>query len=393
MKKRTLVNHPPKVELPPDNHPVGAPIYQNVKFEFDTVEETVRFLRGERPGFFYMRTSNPTTRQLELTLAQLQGRDDCLTTATGVAAIAQTLFALTKQGDHVLCFIETYNPTRYIIRRLLSRFGVTHTMLPIGDLAGIERVLASQPTRLVFFESPTNPVTKIADIAAITHLAKAHDALAVMDNTFAGFHQHGEFDVDVFVHSLTKYASGAGDVMGGAVIANADLIRLMRTDFGALGGALDPHAAFLIQRGLKTYFVRYSAQSANAMRIAQLLASQPAVARVHYPGLAEHPQHALAARQMREFGTIVSMDLKGGLAAGGHFSESLELFALTSSLGSTESLVVAPQMMANRDLTAEELRISAVTAGTVRLSIGLEDVEDLVADVLQALDAARTRCG
>jgi cystathionine beta-lyase/cystathionine gamma-synthase len=393
MKKRTLVNHPPKVELPPDNHAVGAPIYQNVKFEFDTVEETVRFLRGERPGFFYMRTSNPTTRQLELTLAQLQGRDDCLTTATGVAAIAQTLFALTKQGDHVLCFIETYNPTRYIIRRLLSRFGVTHTMLPIGDLAGIERVLASQPTRLVFFESPTNPVTKIADIAAITHLAKAHDALAVMDNTFAGFHQHGEFDVDVFVHSLTKYASGAGDVMGGAVIANADLIRLMRTDFGALGGALDPHAAFLIQRGLKTYFVRYSAQSANAMRIAQLLASQPAVARVHYPGLAEHPQHALAARQMREFGTIVSMDLKGGLAAGGHFSESLELFALTSSLGSTESLVVAPQMMANRDLTAEELRISAVTAGTVRLSIGLEDVEDLVADVLQALDAARTRCG
>jgi cystathionine beta-lyase/cystathionine gamma-synthase len=393
MKKRTLVNHPPKVELPPDNHPVGAPIYQNVKFEFDTVEETVRFLRGERPGFFYMRTSNPTTRQLELTLAQLKGRDDCLTTATGVGAIAQTLFALTKQGDHVLCFIETYNPTRYIIRRLLSRFGVTHTMLPIEDLAGIERVLASQPTRLVFFESPTNPVTKIADIAAITHLAKAHDALAVMDNTFAGFHQHGEFDVDVFVHSLTKYASGAGDVMGGAVIANTDLIRLMRTDFGALGGALDPHAAFLIQRGLKTYFVRYSAQSANAMRIAQLLASQPAVARVHYPGLAEHPQHALAARQMREFGTIVSMDLKGGLAAGGHFSESLELFALTSSLGSTESLVVAPQMMANRDLTAEELRISAVTAGTVRLSIGLEDVEDLVADVLQALDAARTRCG
>jgi len=393
MKKPTLVNHPPKVELPSDNHPVGAPIYQNVKFEFDDLEQTMRFLHGERAGFFYMRNSNPTSRQLELTLAELQGRDDCLTTSTGLSAIAHTLLALTKQGDHVLCFIETYNPSRYVIRRLLSRFGVAHTMLSIVDLAGIERTLAERPTRLVFFESPTNPVTKIADIAAITHLAKAHGALSVMDNTFAGFHQHGEFDVDVFVHSLTKYASGAGDVMGGAAIARAELIRLLRTDFGALGVALDPHAAFLIQRGLKTYFIRYSAQCARAMRIAQLLASHAAVARVHYPGLPDHPQHALAALQMREFGTIVSADLKGGLAAGGCFAESLKLFALTSSLGSSESLVVAPQMMGGRDLTTEQLRVSGVTEGTVRLSIGLEDEEDLVADVLQALDAARTRCG
>ena len=391
MKKPTLVNHPPAVEMPPDNHPVGAPIYQNVKFEFDDVAQTMRFLRGERPGFFYQRNSNPTTRQLELTLAALQDRDDCLTTSTGVGAVAQTLLALTKQGDHVLCFIETYNPTRYIIRRLLSRFGVAHSMLSIEDLSGIERTLAAQPTRLVFFESPTNPVTKIADIAAITHLAQVHGALSVLDNTFAGFHQHGEYDVDVFVHSLTKYASGTGDVMGGAVIARAELIRLLRTDFGAFGGALDPHSAFLSQRGLKTYFVRYAAQCSSAMRIARLLASHPLVARVHYPGLPEHPQHALAARQMREFGSIVSVDLKGGLAAGGHFAESLELFALSASLGSTESLVVAPQMMGGRDLSTEQLRMSAVTEGTVRLSIGLEDEEDLVADLLQALDAVRTR--
>jgi len=391
MKKRTLVNHPPKVELPPDNHPVGAPIYQNVKFEFDDVEQTARFLRGERPGFFYMRNSNPTTRQLELTLAQLQGRDDCLTTSTGVGAVAQTLLALTKQGDHVLCFIETYNPTRYIIRRVLSRFGVTHTMLSIEDLPGIANALAAQPTRLLFFESPTNPVTKIADITALTRLAQAHGALSVMDNTFAGFHQHGEYDIDVFVHSLTKYASGTGDVMGGAAIARSELIRAMRTDFVALGNALDPHAAFLIQRGLKTYFVRYAAQCANALRIAQLLATHPQVARVHYPGLPDHPQHALAALQMRQFGTIVSFDLQGGLAAGNKFAESLKLFALAASLGSTESLVVAPQMMRGRDLSAEQLRVSAVTDGTVRLSIGLEDEEDLVADVIQALEAARTR--
>jgi len=285
MKKPTRVNHPPRVDLAPDNHPVVAPIYQSVKFEFDDLEETTRFLRGERPGFFYSRASNPTTRQLELTLAELQGRDDCLVTGTGVSAISQTLLALTKAGDHVLCFVETYNPTRYLIRRFLHRFGVTHTMLSIEDVAGIERTLAATPTRLVVFESPTNPVTKIANIGVITRLARERGALTVMDNTFAGFHQHGELDVDVFVHSLTKYASGTGDVMGGAVITRSDIIRILRTDFGAIGGALDPHAAFLIQRGLKTYFVRYRAQCASSMRIAELLASHPAVARVHYPGL------------------------------------------------------------------------------------------------------------
>jgi cystathionine beta-lyase/cystathionine gamma-synthase len=389
MKKPTLVNHPPRVDLAPDNHPVVAPIYQTVKFEFDSLDETMKALRGERSGFFYTRTSNPTTRQLELTLAQLQGRDDCLVTASGVGAIAQTLLALTRAGDHIICFVETYNPSRYLIRRFLGRFGVTSTMLSIEDLDGIERELNARPTKLIFFESPTNPVTKVADIAAITKLARAKGALTVLDNTFAGFHQHGEFDVDVFVHSLTKYASGAGDVMGGAVIASQNIIRGMRTDFGALGGALDPHAAFLIQRGLKTYFVRYRAQCASAMRIAEVLQESPLVQRVHYPGIPTHPQFALANAQMKEFGTIVTCEFKGGLAAGDRFAESLKLFALTASLGSTESLVVSPQMMKGRDLTPEQLRMSLVTEGTVRLSIGLEDVDDLVADVKQALEAAR----
>ena len=388
MKKPTRVNHPPAVEVPPGNHPLVAPIYQTVKFEFDTLAETERFLRGERGGFFYSRTSNPTTRQLELLLAELQGREDCLVTASGVSAISQALLALTKQGDHVICFVETYNPTRYLIRRLLGRFGVTHTLLSVEDLAGVERALAAQPVRLVFFESPTNPVTKVADVAALARLAHAAGALCVMDNTFAGLHQHGNFEVDVFVHSLTKYASGTGDVMGGAVIARSELIRGMRTDFSALGGTLDPHAAFLILRGLKTYFVRYQAQSAAAARVAALLAAHPAVARVHYPGLATHPQHALAARQMQDFGTIVSFDLKGGAAAARRFADTLELFALAASLGSTESLVVTPQMMGGRELSAEQQRISAITDGTIRLSIGLEDPDDLLEDLTRALAAA-----
>ena len=390
MKKPTRVNHPPAVQLPPGNQPLVAPIYQSVKFEFDTFAETEAFLRGERAGFYYSRASNPTTRQLELLLAELQGREDCLVTASGVGAIAQSLLALTRAGDHILCFIETYNPTRYLICRLLARFGVTHTMLSIEDLAGVERELAQRRTRVVWFESPTNPVTKIADVAALTRLARAAGALTALDNTFAGFHQHGEFEVDVFVHSLTKYASGAGDVMGGAVIAGRDIIRGMRTDFGVLGGTLDPHAAFLILRGLKTYFVRYQAQCASAGRVASFLAARPEVERVHYPGLATHPQHALAARQMRDFGSIVSFDLKGGETAARRLADALQLFALAASLGSSESLVLTPGLMSARELSAEQQRLAGISAGTVRLSIGLEDVDDLLADLGQALEATRT---
>lgn len=390
MKKSTRVNHPPAVELPAGNHALVAPIYQTVKFEFDTLADTEAFLRGERPGFLYTRASNPTTRQLEQLLAELQGREDCLVTASGIGAIAQTLLALTSQGDHVVCFVETYHPTRYLIRRLLGRFGVRHTMLGVEDLAAVERVLAAQPTRLVIFESPTNPITRIADIAALTRLARAAGALTVMDNTFAGFHQHGDYDVDLFVHSLTKYASGAGDVMGGAVIARSELIRGMRRDFSALGGVLDPHAAFLILRGLKTYFVRYQAQCASAGQVAELLATNPQVERVHYPGLATHPQHQLAARQMRDFGTIVSFDLRGGEPAGRRFADALELFALAASLGSTESLVLTPAMMGGRELDPAQQRTSGISAGTIRLSIGLEDPQDLLADVARALEAARS---
>lgn len=387
MKPETRVNHPPSVELAADNRPLVMPIYQNVKFEFDTIDETLRSFRGEREGFHYSRAGNPTSRQLELLLAQLQGRDDCMSCASGVNAVAQTLIALTKSGDHVLGFLEGYSPTRQILSQLLARFGVSHTLLSIEDEVGIERVLATTPTRLVMFESPTNPITKIANIALITRLARQHGALTVLDNTFAGFHQHGEFDIDVFVHSLTKYAAGTGDVMGGAVIANDAVMKLLRPDWHLLGAQLDPHAAFLLMRGMRTYFVRYRAQSATSLALARWLEQRPEVTRVHYPGLASHPQAALAKSQMREFGTVLSFDLRGGMCAGRRFGEALQLFALTASLGSTESLVLPPQLMQRRDFTPEQRRTAGVTEGSVRLSIGLENVDDLTADLAQALDA------
>jgi cystathionine beta-lyase/cystathionine gamma-synthase len=387
MKEKTRLVHPPRVTPPDDNPPLVAPVYQSVKFEHATVAETLRALRGEREGFFYSRSSNPTTRQLEQTLAAMQGRDDAIVCGSGVGAIAQALLGLLKAGDHVLCFVETYSPTRTLIRRTLARYGVRHTMISIEDDAGIERVLKGTPTQLVIFESPTNPVMRIADISHITRLARATGALTLLDNTLAGFHQHGDTDVDLFLHSLTKYASGHGDVMGGAIIGSAALIRRLRPEFILMGGVLDPHAAWLIQRGLKTYLLRYEAQCDTALRVAKFLDSHEKVERVHYPGLPRHARHDLAARQMRHFGTVVSFDLRAGAAAGDRLADALKLFAIAASMGSPESLIIPPGLMGPYDLPPEMTALSGLAPGTVRLSMGLEDAEDLIADLAQALDS------
>jgi cystathionine beta-lyase/cystathionine gamma-synthase len=387
MKISTRVNHPPGVSVPADNRPLVAPIYQSVKFTFDNVAEAERQSRGLREGFQYSRVSNPTLQQLSLTLAELQGRDDCLLTASGVAAVNLALLALCKQGDHVILFAEMYQPTRYMVRRVLARYGVTHTVLSIEDTDAIEKTLASKPTRLVIFESPTNPVLKVADIEAITAAARRHGALTVLDNTFAGFHNHGQFDIDVFVHSLTKYASGHGDVMGGAVIARQEIIARMRQDFIVIGATLDPHTAFLIQRGMKTYALRYQRQCENAVHVARFLETHPQVARVTYPGLSSHPQYQLAQRQMHDAGSIISLELREDVAPE-RFANALKLFAISASVGSTESLVQPGQLMQPRDLNETERRWAGITERTMRLSIGIEDAEDLVADLEQALAAA-----
>src|SRR6202140_374145 len=388
MNDNTFVNHPPEVEVPADNRPLVAPIYQSVKFTFDDVGETLRTLRGEREGFFYSRNSNPTLRQLELTLARMQGREDCLLVGSGVASIAATLLSLCKQGDHVLAFIESYGPTRYIVQHILAKYGVTHTLLSIEDLPGVERVLRETPTRLVVFESPTNPVTKIADIAHLTVQARQANCLTVMDNTFAGFHNHGGYEVDIFLHSLTKFASGHGDVMGGAIIADRPLIAAMRKDVVSMGPTLDPHAAFLIQRGMRTYFLRYERQCSNALAVSTFLKDHSRVRKVFYPGLDGHPQHLLARRQMSDFGTVVTIELDGGFAEGARFAEALQLFSMSASVGSAESLVMPPQLLVSPEYTPEQRAASLITRGTVRLSIGLEDAADLVQDLSQALDRA-----
>jgi cystathionine beta-lyase/cystathionine gamma-synthase len=209
-----------------------------------------------------------------------------------------------------------------------------------------------------------------------------------MDNTFAGFHNHGRFDVDIFLHSLTKFASGHGDVMGGAIIGGKDVINGMRKDIVSLGPTLDPHAAFLIQRGMRTYFLRYERQCANALAVSRFLADHPRVKRVFYPGLESHPQHGLAKRQMHDFGAVVSFDVDGGTREANRFAEALEFFSIAASVGSTESLVLPPPLLGGQEYTPEQRQLSLIGPGTVRLSIGIEDAQDLMSDISRALDRA-----
>ncbi len=388
MKPRTRVNHP-TVEAPAaGNTPLVAPIYQSVKFELADLAETERVWAGSRDGYHYSRVGNPTVRTLERLLGELQGRDDCVAVGSGLAAVSVAMLALLSQGDHVLGFVETYGPTRGLLARTLARFGVRHTLLSIEDHAGIERVLSATPTRLVWFESPTNPVLKIADIPFITAAARRHGALTVLDNTFAGLESHGQYDIDLFVHSLTKYAAGHGDVMGGAVIGGKALTGRVRSQAISLGPTLDPNAAFLIQRGLKTYHLRRAAQCESAARIAAYLAAHPQVACVRYPGLASDPGHTLASAQMSDFGAIVSVDLRGTAQQSRTFADALELYAIAASLGSTESLIVPPQLQQPRDLSQEQQAVCGIGPTTARLSIGVEDPDDLIADLEAGFAAA-----
>ena len=385
MKIDTLTNHPPAVTVATDNPPLVAPIYQSVKFTFDTLAEAQRHSAAERDGYAYSRVDNPTLRQLEQTLAAMQQRTHCVLTSSGVAAVGLAMQALCSQGDHIIVFAEGYAPTRNVARRVLSRFGGKFSVLSLENHAAIEKTLKEIPTRLMVFESPTNPILKVADVARLCELAKLNNCLTIMDNTVAGLHAHGQFPIDVFVHSLTKYANGHGDVTAGAIISDAKLMKTLRGEVLTLGVTLDPHAAFLVQRGLKTYTLRFDRSVENALSIARMLASHPVVERVHYPGLESHPQHALAMKQMGNGGGVVSFDIRGDESKANEFVSKLKLFKLASSLGSTESLVMPPSMIQARDLSGEPREWADISMRSIRLSIGVEHIDDLLADLQQAL--------
>lgn len=383
MKKETRVTHQPEVELPDGNRPLIAPVYRTVKFTYPSIEASLTREARER-GFDYTRDSNPTTRQLELLAAELQDRDDAIAAGSGMAAVWLSLLGNVESGDRIVIFVESYRPTRVAVRKMLPRFRIEHAMLSIHDLDSIERAFAEPSTKLVLFEAPTNPMLHVPDIGAIVELAKRHGVVTVLDNTFAGLHNHGGFAVDYFVHSLTKYGNGHGDAMGGIVIGEKRLVRTLRPQAVNLGATMDPGVSYLMLRGLKTYYLRYKCHSENAFALAKFLSGRPEVERVYYPGLPEDPGHELAVRQMRDFGGVVTFDLRASKNETWAFIDALQLFETTASLGSTDSLVAPVKLYLGSDLSSEELERAGIGESTVRLAVGIEHVEDLIADLTQA---------
>jgi cystathionine beta-lyase/cystathionine gamma-synthase len=275
------------------------------------------------------------------------------------------------------------------VRKFLPRYGIAFDMVSLHDHAQVAAAFAKPDTKAVIFESPTNPMLQVPDISAILDLAREHDVTTILDNTFAGLHNHGQYEIDFFVHSLTKYAGGHGDVMGGAVIANRDKLRAIKPLAVNMGSTLDPGAAFLILRGLKTYYLRYERHCRNAQALAEFLETRPEVEQVFYPGLESHPSHALAARQMHDFGGVLTFTLKDAdQDRAWAVIDALKLHATASSLGSADSLAAPVRLYLGSDLSSEEQQAAQISPATIRLSVGLEHIDDLIADVAQALDAA-----
>ena len=387
MKKETRLAHQPRAKLPRGNESLVDPVYRSVKFTFEDIASSLT-TEARDEGFEYTRDANPTTRQLERLVAELQGRDDAVCVSTGMASAWLAVLGNLGAGDRIVCFLESYRPIRVMVRQRLTRLGIDHTLLSVHDLQGMEEVFAADDTKCLIFEAPTNPMVQVPDIGAITALAREHGVVTVLDNTFGGLHNHGQFAIDYYIHSLTKYASGHGDMMGGAVIADRERLRDLKPLATNMGATLDPGAAFLILRGLRTYALRYSRHSESALTLAEFLNGHFRVERVCYPGLADDPGHELASKQMDGYGGVLSFDLSGDGEQAWKFIDALQLFATVASIGSTESLVAPAKLYFAGDLSEEECTRAGIGDNTVRLAVGLEDPGDLIADLEQAFSAA-----
>jgi len=347
--------------------------------------------RGERAGYIYGRTRNPTQALLEARLASLEGGEAGLAVASGMGAISATMWTLLSAGDSVVIDRILYGNTFAFFTKGLSRFGVNVRLADFTDPEALARELAADDkVRIVYFETPANPNLRIIDIARVSSLAKSVGALVIVDNTFATpvLQNPLKFGADLVVHSATKYLGGHGDLLGGAVVGSSALIEQIRgTGLRALTGAtLSPLNAFLILRGLKTLEVRMERHSRSALEIAGQLARHPLVSHVAYPGLKSFPQYELARRQMRQPGGLIAFELDGGVEAGMAFMNRLELVVRAVSLGDAETLVQHPASMTHATYSAEERKRHGISDSLLRLSVGLENVEDLMADIAQALD-------
>lgn len=369
---------------------LATPIYQSSTYYFDSCEQGGRRFAGEEGGYIYTRLANPTSSVLEEKVAALEAGEAAIATASGMGAISSALWTIAKAGAHIIADSTLYGCTFALLNHGLPRYGVEVTFV---DTSNLEEVKANlkENTVAIYLETPANPNLKVADIAAIADIAHGYnkDIMVVCDNTFATpyLQRPLELGADVVVHSATKYLNGHGDVIAGFVIGKADFIAQVRM-FGVkdmTGAVLDPFAAFLILRGLKTFELRMIRHCENARAVAEFLESSDKVSKVYYPGLKSFENYDVAVKQMKDFGGMVSFEVKGGKAAGMTFVNALKLCTIAVSLGDAETLVEHPASMTHSPYTPEELKEAGIPEGLVRLSCGLENKEDIIADLEQAL--------
>jgi methionine-gamma-lyase len=365
--------------------PVATPIARTATFTFASTAEMKRWAEGKSKAYIYTRYGNPTLTVAEAKLADLEGGEAAIVTASGMAAISTALLTVVKAGDEVIATRQLYGGSYRLMRDVLPRLGVRVHHVET-HLAGAERLVNSR-TRVLYVETPTNPTLRLVDLRKAVALARRHKLVSLIDNTFATpiLQKPLEMGLDVVLHSATKYLGGHSDLIAGAAVSSREWINKMREMIINLGGSMDPDVAFLLIRGLKTLEVRVHRQCETAMTLARFLARHPRVARVHYPGLPTHPDHRLARRQMHGFGSMLAFDLRGGLPAARRFCDGVRLFLLAASLGGTESLVVLPIYTSHYRMSPRELAAAGVGPGTVRVSVGLEDPKDLIEDLKQAL--------
>lgn len=366
----------------------APPIYQTSTFVFKTPEEGAARFAGKEPGYIYTRMGNPTITMLEENVTALEGGTSALATSSGMSAVSTLFFGLLSSGDHVVCSSSVYGPSRVVLERDFARFGIGSTFVDTSDLEALRGAISDQ-TKIVFVETPANPTLAITDIAQAVEIAHEASAWLVVDNTFMSpvLQKPFEWGADIVMHSVTKFLNGHSDVVGGILVFQDDeLMKKVRSALHYLGGTMDPHQAWLVLRGIKTLAMRVRQAQENAQTLAELLAEHPAVDRVAYPGLPGHPQAELIARQMAGMGSLISFELKGGIEAGRKVLGAVQIPALAVSLGGVESLIQHPASMTHAAVKREDRLAAGISDGLVRLAVGCEGKEDLVADLKQALD-------
>ncbi len=368
-----------------------GPIYQTSTFKFRNADHGARCFSGEEKGYIYTRLGNPTIEELENAVAELENGVGALAVSSGMAAVNTVYLTLLGQGDHMISHSSVYGPSRGIMEKQYPKYGIESTYVDCTDLTNIEKAIKPN-TKLLYLETPANPTMAITDIQAASELAHKHNILVCVDNTFSSPYLQKPLDLgaDIVLHSMTKFINGHADIVGGIVIAKTtEMFKELQYVMTNMGFNMDPHQAWLTRRGLKTLAIRIDRAQQNAMKVAEYLEKHPKVEWILYPGLKSHPQYELAKKQMKGPGAMISFGVKGGLEAGKTVMDNMHLALLAVSLGGIETLIQHPASMTHSKLSKEARETAGITDGLVRLSIGIEDVDDIIADLDHALSLVK----